>query len=250
MFGFFSIIYNEILYRPLLNALFLFYQYLPGHDFGVAIIVLTILIKVLLYPLGISAIKYQKGLSELQPEIQKIQKQYKDDKEKQGLRLMQLYKEKGVNPFSGCLPLLAQLPILIALYQVFGKGLSLAATDSLYGFVPRLNEVNTVFLGIIDLSKSFIIKTGGQEIYYWPVFILAVLTGVSQYVQTKMVSPAAKKTNGGAPDFSQMMQTQTLYLFPILTVLIILGFPSAIALYWLVSNLFSIFQQYFIFKKA
>ena len=120
---FFIGIYNAILYKPLFNILVAFYEYLPGQDFGVAVIALTVFIKVVLYPLGTMSIRSQKNLSQLQPKIKEIQEKYKDDKEKQMKETMQLYKKEKVNPFSGCLPIIIQLPILIALYQVFWLGL-------------------------------------------------------------------------------------------------------------------------------
>jgi len=97
-------LFNTILYRPLLNFLVLLYKYVPGHDFGIAIILLTVIVKLLLYPLGSKAIKSQKNLAEIQPKIKEIQEKYKDDKEKQTRALMEFYKEAKVNPFSGCLP--------------------------------------------------------------------------------------------------------------------------------------------------
>ena len=117
-------IFNTFLYRPLFNVLILFYQYVPGHDFGLAVIILTILIKLIFYPLGIKAIKSQKELSGLQPKIKEIQEKYKDNKEQQTKEVMALYKKERINPFSGCLPLLIQLPVLLALYRVFWRGLT------------------------------------------------------------------------------------------------------------------------------
>ncbi len=121
--GTITAIFHAILYQPLFNALVLLYQYFPGHDFGIAVIILTVLIRILLYPLMFQSIKSQKILAELQPKIQEIQNKYKNDKEKQTKATMELYQKEKINPFGGCLPLLIQLPILIALFQVFSKGL-------------------------------------------------------------------------------------------------------------------------------
>ncbi|MCJ7829521.1 YidC/Oxa1 family membrane protein insertase, partial [Patescibacteria group bacterium] len=128
--------FNIILYKPLFNALVLLYQYLPGHDFGIAVIILTIIIRLILYPLMVQSIRSQKVVSELQPKIQEIQLKYKNDKEKLAKATMELYQKEKINPFGGCLPLLIQLPILIALYQVFWKGLQPGAMVNLYNFVP------------------------------------------------------------------------------------------------------------------
>ncbi|MFH1841251.1 MAG: YidC/Oxa1 family membrane protein insertase [Candidatus Nealsonbacteria bacterium] len=228
--------FNLILYQPLFNALVFLYEHIPGHDFGIAVIVFTILIKFILYPLGAQGIRSQKALSTLQPKIKEIQEKFKNDKEKQSRLLMDLYKQEKVNPFSGCLPLLIQLPVLFALFQVFRKGFGEEQLGSLYNFVSNPGHIDTVFLGIVNLAEASV--------------VLAILTGIAQFIQTKMVTP---KTTGqskkGALDFSQMMQKQMLYFLPIFTVFILWRFPSALALYWLVSTLFTIFQQYIILKK-
>ena len=234
--------FNTILYQPLLNALILFYEYLPGHDFGIAVIVLTILIRLILYPLMVQSIRSQKALSELQPKIQEIQNKYKNEKEKQGKEMMELYQKEKINPFGGCLPLLAQLPILIALYQVFWRGLRPEAMDMLYSFVPHPGVINPVFLGIINLAEASL--------------VIAFLAGIAQFFQTKMITPRQSKLGTGqssktkTPDFSQMMQKQMLYFFPLFTVFILWRLPAAIGIYWIITALFSIFQQHLIFKKS
>jgi len=230
--------YQTILYQPLFNALVFLYQYLPGRDFGMAVIVLTALIRILFYPLMIKSIKSQKVLSELQPKIQEIQQKYKNDKEKQAKATMELYQKEKINPFGGCLPLLIQLPILIALYQVFWRGLQPEQLSQLYSFVPNPGAIHPLFLGIMNLAQ--------------PSLILAVLAGISQFFQTKMVTPKTpkvKKDQGQMAQFSGMMQKQMLYFFPIFTVLILLRLPAAIGLYWIVTTLFSILQQYLVFAK-
>jgi len=229
-------IFNTLLYKPLFNALVLLYQYIPGQDFGVAIIILTILIRIVFYPLMVKSIQAQKILSEVQPKIQEIQQKFKNDKERQSKEMVALYQKEKINPFGGCLPLLIQLPILIALYQVFLKGLSPESLESaLYSFVSYPGTINLIFLGIVNLAK--------------PSLILALIAGFFQFLQSKMSMP--KKERGlKTPDFSQMMQKQMLYFFPILTVFILLKLPSALGLYWFLSTLFAIFQQYLITKKT
>jgi len=237
-------VFNIILYQPLFNALVLLYQYLPGHDFGIAVIVLTVIIRLILYPLMMQSIKSQKVLTELQPKIQEIQIKYKNDKEKQARATMELYQKEKISPFGGCLPLLIQFPILIALYQVFWKGLRPEEMGSLYSFVPSLEAIDPSFLGIVNLAGAS------------PVF--AVLAGILQYFQTKMITPRQQKLSGGqslAKDgqmaqFSQIMQKQTLYFFPLFTVFILWRLPAAIGLYWIVTVLFSIIQQYLVYSKG
>ena len=225
--------FNLIIYQPLFNALVLFYQILPGRDFGIAIIVLTILIKIIFYPLAVKAIKSQKALSELQPKIKEIQNKYKQDKEKQAKEIIALYKKEKVNPFSGLLPLLIQLPVLIGLFQVFMRGFSPEQMIYLYDFVSNPGQVNLSFLGLLNLGE--------------PSLLLAVFAGVCQFFQAKMIIPRQK--TGKEKDFSSIMQKQMLYFLPIFTVFILWRLPSAIGLYWMVTSLFTIVQQRFIISK-
>lgn len=230
---FFIDAFKTILYVPLLNALILLYDYIPGRDFGVAIIALTVLMRVLLYPLMAQSIRSQKVLSEIQPKIQEIQKQYKNDKEKQLRETMALYKKEKINPFGGCLPLLIQFPILIALYQVALRAFDPGSMRHLYSFVPNPGEINPSFLGIMNLTQASL--------------VLALLAGATQFIQTKMLTPA--KQQGGS-QFSDIMQKQMLYLFPLFTVFILWKLPSAIGLYWVATTLFSILQQYLVFGES
>ena len=199
--------FNIILYRPIINSLVLLYNYLPGHDFGVAIIFLTLFVKTILF---------------------------KEDKEKQAKAIMELYKKKEINPFSGCLPLLIQLPILIALFLVL-KNISFDSgsiePSLLYSFVTPPSEINPMFLGIIALTN--------------PSKSLALLAGVFQFLQSKMVEP--RSSSRKIEDFSQAMQKQMTYIFAFMTVVILWQLPAAIGLYWLTSTIFSIGQQYLIF---
>lgn len=227
--------FNLIIYQPLFNALILLYLYLPGHDFGIAVIVLTVLIKFILYPLSTKGIQSQKALQELQPKVQEIKDKFKDDKQKQAQATMELYKKEKVNPLSGFLVLLVQLPILIGLFRLFWQGFGEEQFRFLYGFLPHPGQIDTTFLGIMDLAEASI--------------ALAIITGIAQFVQTKMLSPVAVKNQSRKPDFSSMMQKQMLYFFPIFTVFILWRLPSAIALYWLVTTLFTISQQYITLRK-
>jgi len=226
--------FNTILYQPLFNALILICLYLPGHDFGIAVIVLTLLIKLALYPLGIQAIRSQKNMAQLQPKMKEIQEKFKNNKEQQSKAMMEFYKKEKINPLSGCLPMLVQLPILIGLYQVFWKGFGESQLRFLYSFIPNPGQIDTTFLGIMDLAHASI--------------ILAVLTGIAQFFQSKMMA-ASTKASAGKSDFSGMMQKQMLYFLPLFTVFILWKLPAAVALYWLTTTLFTIVQQYIILKK-
>jgi len=228
--------FNTVLYQPLFNALILLYEHLPGRDFGMAVIVLTVLIRLLLYPLMMKSIKSQKVLTELQPKIQEIQNKYKENKERQAKEMMELYQKEKINPFGGCLPLLIQLPILIALYRVFWQGFQPETMTLLYSFVPHPGTIDPYFLGLVNLSQASL--------------ILALIAGVAQFFQSRMMMPKNRKPAGTdkTAQFSEMMQKQMLYLFPIFTVFILWRLPAAIAVYWIVTALFSIGQQHLIIR--
>ena len=225
-------IFNESLYRPLFNILVWFYNIIPGNDLGIAIIILTILIRFILYPLSKKAIQSQKAINELQPKIKEIQRKYKN-KEEQAKEMMGLYKKHKVNPMAGCLPILIQLPLLIALYRVFFNGLNPESLNDLYSFISRPELLNVMFLGLIDLSQRNI--------------FLAVLAGFLQFIQSKMIIPQSliKKGKSNELDFSSIMSKQMLYFMPLITIFIAWNLPSALPLYWIVITLFGIIQQYF-----
>ncbi|MFH0930216.1 MAG: YidC/Oxa1 family membrane protein insertase [Candidatus Moraniibacteriota bacterium] len=226
-------LFHSIIYQPIYNALIFLYNIVPGHDLGVAIILLTIIIRVILYPLAKKQIESQKKMQEIQPEIKKLQEKYKGDKEKQGKELMKFYKEKKVHPASGCLPLVVQIIFIIALYQALVAGINFSECKDLYSFVACPATIKTGFLGMLDLAK--------------PSIALAVLTAAAQFVQTKMMMGTVKSAPGvGKGDFAQTMNKQMLYLGPILTLFIGARFPAGLPLYWLVMTLFMIGQQYWV----
>jgi len=230
--------FNEILYRPLFNALVWLYNILPGHDLGVAIIILTVIIRLLLYPLTQKGIKSQKALTELQPKIKELQKKYKS-KEEQARAMMELYRQHKINPLSGFLPLLIQLPILIALYRVFLGGLDPERLNGLYSFISQPETLSPMFLGIINLAERNM--------------VLAVLAGFLMFIQSKMMLGKKQLQKSGLKiggrDFSSMMGQQMTYFMPLLTVLIAWGLPAALPLYWIVITLFGIGQQYLIGRR-
>jgi YidC/Oxa1 family membrane protein insertase len=233
-------LYQTILYQPLYNALIFLYNIIPGHDIGLAIIGLTILIKLVLYPLSAQALKSQKSLQELQPKIDEIRKKFKDEKEKQAAEIMRIYKENKVNPFSSCLPLLIQLPFLIAVYQVFRVGLNNGGHELLYSFIQNPGIVNNLSFGFIDLAKS-----------NW---MLAVLAAASQYLQTKMMPSAPKPAvkSDGAKDENMMgdVNRSMLYIMPVMTLFIGLSLPGGLTLYWFVTTILTVLQQKLLFKRA
>ncbi len=234
MFGFLATAFNTILYIPLFNVLVWLYTHVGG-DFGIAIILLTILIRILLSPVFVKSIKSQRLLQTLQPKVQEIQERHKDDKEKQTLEILQLYKQEKINPFSSLFLALIQLPVLLALYRVFWQGLNPGELAKLYPFVSNPIHIDALFLGLIDLSKPFI----------W----FAILAGAMQFFQTKMLLEKQLQKPAQKKEVSQMIQTQMTYIFPVVTVIVLFNLPSALALYWIVSGIFSVAQQYLVLKK-
>ncbi len=229
-------LFNTVLYQPLFNALILIYERFPIHDLGISIIILTTIVRLILYPLVARQFRSQKALSSLQPKLLEIRKKF-PNKEEQTKKTLELYKEEGIHPASGCLPLLIQLPVLIALYRVFFDGLNPSALSALYSWVPRPESINPIAFGFLNLAA--------------PNVFLALVAGVAQFVQTKMMLPKQVPSDkkSGEPDFASMMNTQSLYVMPILTVVIGLRFPAGLSLYWVVTTLLGILQQTLINKQ-
>ena len=247
-----SFLFNTFIYQPIYNFLIFVYNVVPFHDFGIAIIIVTVVIKALLISLSRKQIESQKKMQEIQPKIKEIQEKHKNDKEKQSRALMEFYKENKVNPFSGCLPLIVQLIILIAIYRVLynvSQNNLLVDGGELYSFVQNPGQINRIFVGIIDLSA--VLNLGKLTLASVPHLFLVIAAALLQYVQTKMLmaKQVFKPKKNGEPDFSQMMSKQMLYMGPLLTLFIGIKFPAGLALYWLVSTIFMIVQQRFIINK-
>lgn len=232
-----STIFNEILYRPLFNALILLYNFLPGHDFGVAIIILTFLLRLIMFPLTKKGIIAQKKIADLQPKIKELHEKHKHDKEAQARATMEFYKTEKINPFGGCLPLLAQLPVLFTLYRVLLGAFKSLQPEVFYSFVTIPSKLNLTFLGLINLQERNI--------------ILAVLAGGVQFAYSKISMKTQPNLGGakeGGPNFQKIMGSQMTYFMPILTIFIALSLPAGLALYWTATTVFSI-VEYKIIKK-
>ncbi|MCD4761821.1 YidC/Oxa1 family membrane protein insertase [bacterium] len=229
--------FETYFYQPILNLVIFLINVAPGHDLGIAIILLTIIIKLILYPLSRKSLQGQKALQDLQPKINELKKKYKDNKEAMGKAMMALYKENKVNPLSSCLPLLVQMPFLFAVFRVFRNGME-NSLDLVYPFIHNPETINYVSLGFIDLSQRNI-----------PI---AVLAGLAQFWQSKMMMtkrPQIKTKGAKDEDMTAIMNKQMLYFMPALTVFIGVSFPGGLALYWLMTTLFTGLQQWYIFNK-
>ncbi len=224
-------LFHVVLVQPLLNLLVVFYNIIP--DTGVAIILITLIVRLLLLPSFHKSLKSQKAMTDLQPKLNAMREQHKDNKEAQAKAMMDLYKEHKVNPLASCLPLLIQLPLLFALYRVFIFGLGTQDLQAqLYSFVHNPGHLNPVFLGLTDLSKP--------NIYF------GIVAGLLQFIQSKMMV----KTQSNSDATAKAMAIQTVYMLPALTVLISLKLPAGLPLYWMVTTLFAIGQQYYIMKTT
>lgn len=238
MWSFIVNIFTLICYQPLLNILVWTYNIIPGHDIGVVIIIITLLIKILLYLPSRSTIKVQRAMAELQPKLNEIKVKYKDNKEQQALETMKLYKEHKINPFSSCLPLLIQLPFLIAIYQVFSLGLSNGSLDLLYPFITNPGQINSLAFGFLDMAK--------------PQFILAILAGAAQFWQTKMMMakrPEVKTKGSEDEDMAAIMGRQMTVMMPIMTVVIGWSLPAGLVFYWFLLTIFTGVQQLITLRK-
>jgi YidC/Oxa1 family membrane protein insertase len=242
-----SAIYNGFIFHPLYNALIGIFTILPLADAGIAVIVLTIAVRLVLYPLSKKAVLTQVRMQEIAPDLQKIKEANKGNQEEQARATLALYKEKGVNPFSGTLVLLIQLPVIFALYKIFlHAGFPSVDTSLLYSFVHAPAHINTIFLGLIDI-------TGKSA-------VLAVLAAISSFFQLKLATTeslqAKDKDKKGSSkesmgqDLAQSMQKQMKYFFPIIVFFISYKISGVIALYWLTSNLFTIGQEIVVRRKV
>jgi YidC/Oxa1 family membrane protein insertase len=257
--------FETLIVQPIFNLLVLIYALLPGHDFGISVIIFTVLIRFLMWPLLKKQLHQTKLMRDLQPDIKRIKERTKGDRQQEAQLLMELYKERGVSPFGSIGLLLIQLPILLGLFQ----GLSRLADEPQtvinlsYDWVLNLGWMQQVsadigrfdetLLGFVDLTRNAFGELG----FYLPAFILAAAAGLFQYFQTKQLSPNSgdartirqilkDEANGKRADQAEInaaMGRNMRYVFPLLTFVIAASFPGALALYWATGSLVGIVQQ-------
>lgn len=226
--------FNLIFVQPLFNALVFLYEYATFQDLGLAIILLTIVIRIILFPLFWKSFHNQTVIQKLQPEIQKIQHDHKHNREEQAKVLLELYRSHRVNPFSSFILIAIQLPILIALYKVFLDGISTETLANLYSFTPAPAEINHLFINLIDLSERSILIVG--------------LAAVFQYLHGRLTLPKIESGQEMPP--AMKVAKQMVWLGPILTVVILYSLPAAVGLYWLTTSVFSLLQQIYINRQV
>ena len=240
-----SYLFNTYLYIPLYNAFIGFIGTFPWIDAGIVVVLFTIIVKLILFPLSQKSVRSQIEMKKIQPEIDALKLKYKDNKQEQALKTMALYKEKGVSPFSGIFLTLIQLPILIALYMVFYKNsLGQVNTSLLYSFIHAPEHINTFFLGLFDITQK---NT-----------IVAVIVAVGQYLQIKYTMPAApapkpgeevKKDTSFQAELGRSMSMQMKYVMPIFMFFIARSFASLVSLYLITSSVFAVGQELYMRKR-
>ncbi len=245
---------TNIFYNPIYNFFVALLIFLPGHSLGWAILIITLIIRIILLVPQHHMLTSQKKLQVIQPKIKEIQKKYKDDQAKLGMEMLELYKKEWVNPMGSCLPLLIQMPILIGLYWVISGITDPSNFYHLYsffaGFDPK--NISSVFFGL-----------NLQGVWGVVGLIFSVILAGIQYVQARLsfaYNPPAKKEEkkietktGETPEFAldpDMMKNMMLYMFPVMIAVSAYFFPLGIGLYWFIGTLFVIAQQWYVNKVA
>jgi YidC/Oxa1 family membrane protein insertase len=232
-------LFHTYFYTPIYNLLVFLATYIPGGDIGVAIILVTIIVKIILLPLTLGMARTQKAMKKVEPHLKRIKEEHKDDKEKQAREMMALYKEHNIKPFASFILVFIQLPVILALYWVF-KNQSLPNIDPslLYPFLHITQAyTTTLFLGVVDITQ--------KNIY------LAVFAGLLQVVQSIYTVPLPEKQEGAssADDFNRAMALQMRFILP--AVIALVAYTSGgIALYFITSTVVAIIQEYFIRKTT
>lgn len=217
--------FHILLTQPLFNVLILLYEHVTYGDLGLAVIALTLLIRLVLYPVFYRGIKSQMLMQKMQPEIQRIQKELKNDKPKQTEALLKLYKEHKTNPFAGLFYTFVQLPLLWAVYKIFMVGVTPESLKDVYSFISTPTEVGTMFLGLVDVSQ--------------PSWAIVIIATIASFIQSyMMIRQTASRTAKQQPAMKYMG-----YIAPVLTLVILPKLPAAVGLYWTITAIFSIFQQ-------
>lgn len=231
---FLGALWNSLLYQPLLQALLFLYQI--TNNFGLAIIALTVIIRGVLVPITLPALKSAKKMQELKPHLDLLKEKHGSDKMRLQQEQLKLYKEAGVNPAAGCLPYLMQFLVLIALYQVFMFFISKGKVDG------TIVNMNFLWLNLAKPDKSYVlpIVAGLSQLLMSALMLPKELT-LEKHLKTNKEKQEVKKEG----DMATTMNKQMMFMMPAMTVFIGISLPSGLALYWIITTVFSIIQQYF-----
>ncbi len=257
--------FTTLIVQPIFNLLVLIYALLPGHNFGLAIILFTIVIRLLMWPLVKKQLHQAKAMRELQPEIKRVKKEAKGDRQRESVMLMELYKERGINPIGSIGILIPQFIILIGLYSGLNRVVHNphAIVTSAYPALQHLGWMQTVahnihnfdnsLFGVVDLTRTATGKAG----IYWPAMIIVLGSAVMQYYQSKQLMPNDKNARGlrqilkSAGEGKQADQSEvnaavgrsTRFLLPVMIFLVTVNLPAALGLYWLTGGIVAFIQQ-------
>ncbi len=233
--------FHTVLYTPIYNLLMFLTDILPGQDIGMAVVIATLIVKVILMPLSFAALRTQRAIKAIEPEMKEIREKLKDDKENQAKEMFALYKKYGVNPFAGLLTLIIQLPIVISLYWVFNnKELLMVDTAILYSFVPAPLAISPLFLGVFAVTSASI--------------TLALIAAITQFVYGWYAIPVPerstkKKGTDMQADFGRSLALQMRYMLPVFIGIAAYYTSVAIALYFITSNLVGVLQEFIVRRK-
>jgi YidC/Oxa1 family membrane protein insertase len=231
-------LFHTYLSVPIYNLLVFLIGVMPAGDVGLAVIAVTLIVKIIILPLSYSAVRTQRAMKVIEPELNEIKKRYKDDSAEQARQQFALYKKYRINPFASFFTLLIQLPILLALYWVFrGEALPSIDVNSLYTFVAIPPHISTQLIGVFSvIGKSL---------------PLAALAGITQYLQAVFAIPTPPKTGTGgmAEDFGRAMAMQARFVIPFIIALVSYETSGAVALYFVTSNIVTLFQEYLVRKR-
>lgn len=231
-----SFLFHNLLYVPIYNLLIFFVDVVPNGDVGIAVIIVTVIVKLVISPFSIAAMKTQRRMKLVEPQLKEIREKYKDNKEKQALETLALYKNNGIKPFSSILVTFLQLPVIIALYLVFRHEHLLSPNTALiYHFIPLPAHISPLFLGVFPTTGH--------------VITLAVLAAAAQFLQAYITIPVPEKPKdakpGGAEEFARALSIQSRFVLPVI-IGVIAYTAGALALYFITSSLFSIVQEYYV----
>ena len=233
-----SSIFHQLFFDPLYNLLIWLSAVLPGHSLGLAIIILTIIVKLILLPLYHKTTTSQKKIKALEPKLKELKAKHANNREEQAKQTMALYREHGINPLTSFWLLLIQIPIVLALFFVFRDSFNIRP-EILYSFITPPTLINATLFGLDLTAKNY---------------LLAILVGTSQFIQMRLAIPPIPPSNSPdrsfKNDFARSMNLQMRYMMPAFITLVSFGFPAALTLYWLTSNLFAIGHELFVKRQA
>lgn len=239
--GLLSQLWQGVFYKPIYNGLIFLTAVLPYHSLGLAIIILTLIIRTILLIPSHKAMKSQKKLQDIQPRLNKIKEKYKGDQQKIAMETMAIWKDAKVNPFGSCLPLLLQFPFLIAVFYVVKGGLNPDNTALLYTSYENftLHDINTMFLGILDLTKI-------------NLYVLPLLVGGMQFIQMKLsfMRKEKKKDKKEVKNEMAMANNMMIYIMPVMIAVFTASLPAGVGLYWGTSTIYGIIQQVVINRES